>query len=315
MAAETRVRYDVVGLGLCTHDYLAVVPHIPQFESSVGMSDSSQQGGGPAATATVAASRLGAQAAFVGVVGDDASGDFILDDFARFGVDTRHMVVRPGATSSFVVCLVEESSGDRAFVIGNKTAAPVAPEELNLDVIRNTKYLHVDGNEMQASVAAAKVARQAGVPVVMDATGARGMGELLPLVDILITSRFFYEEVAQGRSPLEVAKSLLEIGPKEVIITLAEQGCACASREVSGMVPAFAVSPVVDTTGCGDVFHGAYIVGKLHGFGMMAAAQFASAVAGLKVRKLGGRAGIPTLAETMAFLQQQCPQQWRSTGS
>ena len=137
--------YDVLGLGLCTHDYLAVVSHIPEFESSVHMSASSQQGGGPAATAMVAVSRLGAKAGFIGVVGDDASGEFIRKDFARYGVDTQHLVVRPKATSCFVVCLVEEGSGDRAFILSNKTATPLRPEELDEEVINSAKYLHVDG--------------------------------------------------------------------------------------------------------------------------------------------------------------------------
>jgi sulfofructose kinase len=308
------VLYDVVGLGLCTHDYIAIIPHMPKFESSVGMKASSEQGGGPAATAMVAASRLGARAAFVGRVGDDRSGHFILADFARYGVDTAHMSVQAGAESHFIICLVEESTGDRAFIGNRATVAPMTPAELNYEIIRDAKFLHLDGHEPAAAKAAALAAREAGVTVVMDASYRRRGDELLGLTDILIASRFFYEgyreEWGPDVDPLTAAQRLLALGPREVIITLGREGCACACAGQSFLLPAFAVTPVVDTTGCGDVFHGAYIAAKLLDYDFRRAAQFAGAAAGLKVRKIGGRLGIPTKAEVLRFLHEQLPAEW-----
>lgn len=306
--------FDVVGLGLCTHDYLAVIPHIPQFESSVRMKVDSQQGGGPAATAMVAASRLGAKAAFVGSVGDDVSGSFIIADFQRYGVDTNYIEVQSGAKSHLVICLVEENTGSRAFIGNPATVKPPKPDSLDLNLFRQAKFLHIDGHAPEASLAAAQAARQAGVPVVMDATHRRGTEALIRLVDILIPSRFFYQEFGQeyggSEDPLTVARRLLDYGPTEVIITLGEEGCACANQTESFLLPAFEIDPVVDTTGCGDVFHGAYIVAKLRGYDLRLASQFASAAAGLKVRKIGGREGIPTLAEVLDFLHARLPGEW-----
>jgi sulfofructose kinase len=302
--------FDMVGLGLCTHDYIAVVPHAPAFESSVRMSAVSEQGGGPAATATVAARRLGARAAFMGVVGDDSPGRFILEDFRRYDVDISQVKVRLGATSQFMICLVEEGTGRRGFVASPASARPLQIDEIDPDMIRSARFLHLDGRSLEVSIAAAKVAQDAGVIVVLDATTAKGMEPLLSHVDILITSRFFYEDIARGDSALTVVKRLLDYGPQEAIITLGERGCVCANAEGSFPLPAFDVKPVIDTTGCGDVFHGAYIAAKLRGYGIRQAAQFASAVAGLKVRAMGGRQGIPGITEVLEFLHAELPDEW-----
>ncbi|NLN18019.1 MAG: sugar kinase [Firmicutes bacterium] len=307
--------FEMVGLGLCTHDYIAVVPRIPEFESSVRMRAVSEQGGGPAATATVAARRLGVDAAFVGVVGDDHSGRFILEEFRRYGVDISQMKMRPGETSQFVICLVEESTGRRGFVSSPATVRPLQIDEIDPGLIRSAGFLHLDGRFPEVSIEAAKIAREAGVTVVLDATTFSGTKDLLGYVDILITSRFFYEEIAEGESPLDVVPRLLDYGAREAIITLGEQGCVCADEKGSFHLPAFDVQPVVDTTGCGDVFHGAYIAAKLRGYGLRKAAQFASAVAGLKVRALGGRQGIPDIDEVLQFLQQRLPDEWAKPSS
>ena len=307
--------FDMVGLGLCTHDFIAVVPRIPEFESSVRMSAVSEQGGGPAATATVAARRLGVNAAFIGAVGDDHSGRFILEDFRRYGVDISQMKIRPGETSQFVICLVEESTGKRGFVSGPATVRPLEMDEIDPEMIRSAKFLHMDGRFPEVGIEAAKLAREAGVTVVLDATTFRGTRDLLGYVDILITSRFFYEEIAEGDSPLEVVPRLLDYGACEAIITLGERGCVCADADGNFHLPAFDVRPVVDTTGCGDVFHGAYIAAKLRGHGLRKAAQFASAVAGLKVRAPGGRQGIPGIAEVLELLHQQLPDEWEKPSS
>ncbi len=297
--------YDVVGLGLCTHDYIAVIPHMPEFETSVKVMAASEQGGGPAATATVAAARLGTSAAFIGKVGDDNSGRFIIQEFQRDDVDVKYVQEEAAASSAYITCLVEESSGARAFISRPATVSPLQLGAAELEIIGTAKFLHIDTQWPAANLIAAEAANKAGTMVAMDASYWEPARPLLSLVDILIPSRFFFHAAGLGDDPLIAARKLLEYGPREVVITLGAEGCACANADECFLLSAFHVEPVVDTTGCGDVFHGAYIAAKLQGYDMRRSAQFASAAAAMKATKIGGRRGIPTLPELRRFLHDQ----------
>ena len=106
-------RFDYIGLGFCSNDHLAVLPFIP-MDTKVKMLSHAILGGGPAANSTAGAATLGLSAAFVGTVGDDADGRMILADFARQGVDTSMVKIRPGATSAIAYLWIEEKTGARS---------------------------------------------------------------------------------------------------------------------------------------------------------------------------------------------------------
>ena len=303
--------YDVIGLGFCAHDYIGIVPRMPSFEDSVRMVKSSEQGGGPAATAIVACSKLGAKVSFLAKVGDDQSVQFIIDNFHKYNVNTSSMVIQPGKISHKIVVLVEEDTGNRAFVSNDASVSLISPDEIDLKLIKSSRFLHIDATN-KTTLFAAREARKNGTKVVLDINGTNEyFEEVVSYVDILIPSRFFYEEMFNKKiSPLASARKLLQYGPDEVIITLGKKGSACANQNDSFYVDAFSVEPVVDTTGCGDVFHGGYIYGKLQGWDMKKSAQFASAVAALKCKAIGGRKGIPTLEENLEFLKKNLPDEW-----
>jgi len=156
---------------------------------------------------------------------------------------------------------------------------------------------------MGAAITAARWMRKAGGTVVLDANRLRPrLDELLPSVDILITNASFPHAYTGQQDLAAAAHELKSTGAHTIVTTLGENGCACFTAESTLHVPGFAVA-VVDTTGAGDAFHGAFIYGLLHGWDLQATATFANAVAAMNCTALGGRSALPRFQEVEAFLQ------------
>jgi ribokinase len=171
-------------------------------------------------------------------------------------------------------------------------------------VINTAKVLLLDGLEKEGSMAAAEYAREAGVMIVIDAGSMReGALALVNLSDYFIASEDFARQFSHGNDPKAAALELLGLGAKTVIITLGEKGSICVSPESYFYQPAFKVK-AVDTTGCGDVFHGAFLLGLLRKWDLRETIRFASAAAALKCREIGGRTAIPDLREVEEFLEE-----------
>ncbi|MDE2726765.1 MAG: PfkB family carbohydrate kinase [Gemmatimonadota bacterium] len=298
--------HDVVGLGCACLDFLGVVPHLPDQDDQVWMSDSTQQGGGMVSTALVTLARLGVSTAFVGKVGNDMAGRAVKEEFDLYGVDSVHLVVEPGATTPVSMILVDESTGQRTIMAGG-TTVEMSPSEIPTGMIADAKYLHLDTTGRQAALAAAEIARGSGVPVVLDADSLsrpQDIEDLLRATDYLIASQVFAEALTGRSDPVEAAKSLAGYGSSVTIVTLGEAGSLTLADGRSFYTPAFPVE-VVDTTGAGDVYHGAYIFGLLQGWCREKTAVFSSAVAALSCTRLGGRSGIPDLCCTLNFLRER----------
>jgi sulfofructose kinase len=124
---------------------------------------------------------------------------------------------------------------------------------------------------------------------------------LLPLVDVLIASERFPPAYTGQEDPVQAGRSLLERGPEIVVVTLGAEGCLCLWEDQAIYVPGFQVD-VVDTTGAGDAFHGAFLYGLLQGWELECTVVFANAVAAINCTRLSGRAGLPGLSEVWAFL-------------
>jgi len=296
------MKYDVVGIGYAAVDYLGVVPRYPALDEKLQMLEFSKQGGGVVATAMVALSRLGAKAAYVGKVGGDDFGRFTVAELEAEGVDIGGVVVAPGDESRFSFIIVDKATGKRT-IIWKTLEAPLREDEIDRTHVLSGRIIHLDGHEPEAGLAAAKWANEADIPVSLDAGSVRpGIDELIRRVDILITSSLFAVDYTGETDPMAAARKMLCGRTRIAGVTAGEHGCFCTDGMVEEHVPAFKVD-VVDTTGAGDVFHGAFVYAQLQGWDLRRAAQFASAVAAIKCTKLGGRAGIPTLPQAMEFLQ------------
>ena len=301
-------QYDVVGLGLATLDILAQTPRLPHSNDCFPIAALEMQGGGPVATALVALSKLGANCNYLGSIAADETATQIISELHRYGIETNFCSQRDTGVSSASVILVEQSNGQRAILFQKSTARDLQPVEVPEDLIRNACALHLDGFFTPAAIHAAHIARENDVLVSFDGGAGELMWdeltELLPLVDILVVAKKFALETIGTGDVMEAGQKLLNTyNNQQVVITDGEHGSWYWDAHTHFHQPAFRVE-VVDTTGAGDVFHGAYLYACLQpDWSPQYRLKFASAVAALKCTQIGGRKGIPTLAETLSFLE------------
>ena len=292
---------DIVGIGICTVDYLALVPHMPEFGGAVRATQFLRQGGGLAASALVAAARLGATTSIIARVGDDDDGQFIRRDLENEGVNTSALLVEKGTATHIAIVLVDEITGERSFISRWATGSAIAADEINREDITAAKVLFID-NVTEATLQAVQWASEAGVTVVMDPSCMYDTAkQILPWVHVPIVSERFAANWMPDQPAAKVAEALYEAGAKIAVVTLGDQGCVVCWEEGLLAYPAYVVD-VVDTTGAGDAFHGAFMYGLVQGWDVPQIVQFASAVGAMNCRSLGGRTGLPSRADVERFL-------------
>lgn len=288
---------DVFGLGQCSLDHIGKTDSYPPPDVKCEFSGLAVQGGGPVATAMVALSRWGASCAFTGVVGDDRFGEAILSSLAEERVDVSRVLRRPGSSSQFAFILAEPASGHRTIFWQRPTGPAAAARELDMVALGAARLFYTDGFFLEASLAAAAEARRRGVPVLVDAGTLRdGMLELAAMADHFVVSEVFARSFSGKGDPEEVCRRLAELGPPVVGVTLGKGGYASMISGRFSRGPAYPAQ-VVDTTGCGDVFHAGCALGILRGWPPERGLQFGAWAAARVAEHPGGRAGIPKEGE------------------
>jgi len=286
-------RTQVFGLGQCSLDYLGHIDSWPPADVKCEFSGLTVQGGGPVATALVACSRWGLSCALAGTVGDDTFGEMIIQSLRGEGVDTGGVAIRRGHASQFAFIAAERDSGARNIFWRRPTGAPLSPGEIDVDRLRSSKVFLTDGLFAEASLHGAREARKAGVPVVVDAGSLReGMLELAALSDFFLASTSFARAFGGDAGAREVCRRLAGLGPGVTGVTLGDRGYAALIEGRYRVRPAYRVE-AVDTTGCGDVFHGGFVYGLVQGWETERSLDFGSWAAAMVSLRLGGRAGIP----------------------
>lgn len=292
----------VVGIGQCSWDYLATVKDFPVVDTKAEVGDWQEQGGGPVATALVTLARLGISSNFHGVIGDDPESSKIRESLQVEGVDTGGLVVRQQAVSQKAFIAIERGSAKRTIFWQRPTGTPLLAEELAETFLDGCSFLLLDGLMTDVSLFAARAARKHGIPVMLDAGKVRpGMLEIAALCDYLVASEQFARDLGWNGFPESFRETAGRLGAPVVTITLGERGSISYRNNETIMIPAFPID-ALDTTGAGDVFHGAYIFGLLHGLELTDTIRFASAAAAMKCSRIGGRSGIPGLPEALEFL-------------
>ena len=288
---------DVVGLGNNALDTVCVMPRFPQPNSKTQINDVRIECGGQVATALITCTRLGLKARYIGSVGDDDWGKTQLASLhseKNLEVQVREV---EGAKSQFSVILLEEGVGERTIITRRDPKLQYPAASLRREMIVTGRVLHLDGYDPEAALQAATWAREAGRPVVadIDALPDPSTPELLRLVDYLIATSDF------ANDPRELAD---RYGCPVVGITRGAEGASFLDHGRLLESSAFKV-PVVDTTGAGDVFHGAFIYGLLQNWPLEEIIRFSHAVAAMNCMHIGARGGIPTLLEVREFLSRR----------
>lgn len=296
---------EIVGIGANVCDTIVVLPQFPKEDTKLRAESACQAGGGPVATGLVAAAKLGASCAYLGYVSKDSAGDFLIKDFAKYGVSTELTEAKQGAAFTSVV-LLNEANATRTVVFDRGSLPPLSLSEEQVKAIENAKLLMVDGNDLDAAVSAAKIAKQSGTKVLYDAGGLYdNVEKLLPFADYLIPSEEFACGITGKNSAEKAAQNLFETySPELVCVTCGKRGGVYFDGKVLKNYPAFSVD-AIDTNGAGDVFHGAFAFAHTKGYDGFASCVFSSAVSALKCLKLGARAGVPAFFETIDFLKER----------
>jgi sugar/nucleoside kinase (ribokinase family) len=295
----------IVGIGANVFDTLYNIQTYPQEDTKMRATASKTAGGGPVATGLVAAAKLGAKTAYIGVLSDDNGGKFLKEDFEKYGVETDLISVMSGYRSFASVLWLCADKATRTCVFDKGDLPPLKLDEMQKRAIENASLLMVDGNEMDAAVEAATLAKSTGVKVLYDCGGLYpNVEKLLACTDIMIPS----EEFALGHTGCETLESAAKklfatYHPEVVVITRGKQGGILYDGEMVAYYPAFAVN-AVDTNGSGDVFHGAFAAAVTKGYDYFKCCIFASAVAALKCTGIGARESAPNLEETKKFLKE-----------
>lgn len=295
----------IVGIGANVFDTLYTVETYPTEDTKMRASAVKTSGGGPCATALVAASKLGASCAFIGNLSDDNGGKFLKADFEKYGVDTGLIQTKPGY-DSFCSCIwLAKETASRTCVFFRGNVPPTEIDEEAEKAISNAEILMVDGNDMEAAITGAKTAKENGTKVLYDAGGLyEAVERLLPYADILIPSEEFALGHTGAEKAEEAAKLLYEkYYPEVVVITQGKNGGIIYDGEKTESYPAFLVN-AVDSNGSGDVFHGAFAFAITNKMSYMDACVFSSAVSALKCTKFGSREAVPTYDETIKFLKE-----------
>lgn len=289
---------DVVGLGLNSTDTVFTVREFPGLGSKERVTSIARQAGGQVATALVTCQRLGLRTRYIGKVGGDDAGRFQHASLRREGLDLRGLQVARGTPNQFACIFVDERTGERTIFWDRDPRLAVTARELTPRAITTARLLHVDGCDVEACLQAARWARRAHIPVVADLdTVYKRVEKLFPYIDYLIASANFLPALTGEADPAKVlAYMARRYKVRAPAMTLGRDGALLLWEGRFYYSPGFVVE-TVDTTGAGDVFHGAFIYGLLAGWRIDKVLDFSNALAGLNCTALGARGGIKSQAE------------------
>jgi sulfofructose kinase len=293
----------LICLGHAALDHIYRIEVFPPAPVKLRALAALEVGGGMAATAAVAAVRLGGRVAFWGRIGDDRAGEVIRAGLANEGVDVAGLRRISGAVSSTSAIIVD-AAGERLIVNHRGEGLPADPSWLPLGAVAAADAVLADLRWPEGALALFRAARAAGVPTVLDIDTDPGpqLAALLRLTDHAVFSTLGLDEFAPGAEVSEALAAAHAAGARIPGVTRGADGFRW--RDPDGAVRhqlGFAVQ-AIDTTGAGDAFHGAYALAVAERQPLGAAARFAAAVAALKCARPGGRAGLPTRAELATFL-------------
>lgn len=302
---EARVAKPVIVVGHAALDRVYRVDAIPAKPTKVRAFEHMESGGGTASNAAAAIGRLGGRVELWSRAGDDANGDTIVRLLAAEGVDVTH-VLRPPGTHSATAAVIVDRHGERLIVSERDQAMPMEAGWLPLARIGRAGAVLSDLSWIEATLAAFGAAKRLGVPTVLDAdvNGVRLLEAALPATGYAICSSSAMHAWMPGASDDERLLRLIGHGVRHAGITLGADGYVWRTADgASGRQPVPSGVTVVDTTGAGDAFHGAFTFSLAQGVADADCVRVAAATAGLKCRALGARQGLPSLGEVDNLLR------------
>lgn len=319
---------DIVGIGASTLDRFIVVDHYPTGREVQQVISSTADGGGPVATALAVASKYGARTVMIDSIGDDMVGRHILDDFEKYNVNTDAIQVESGANSGVATILVKQSTGERAVFFERSTATEPEFLDAHKQLIESAHILHINGRHRQLMRSAMAIAKEVGTIISLDGGAQRYDEDMKPITEdshIVIVARDYAEKYTGTTNLEEACRIIHERGALIAGVTDGANGSYFVWPDgTSYRCEPFSQATVIDTTGAGDSFHGAFLArlvkcvyktmdtAQMHMNGqellmhcnhtdLEHVAIFASAVAALNTQGIGGRTPLPSLESVLSL--------------
>ncbi len=296
--------FDVVGVGLNATDTLLLLSHFPAYAGKVPFEEELLNPGGQVASAMVTCARLGLRAKYIGTVGDDERGRIQMDSLRETVINLDDVQIVANCPNQSAYILIDRSTGERTVLWRRPDCLRLDPAAITEQKIASARLVHIDGHDTAAVARAAEIARQHRIPVTVDVdTIYHGFDRVLPNVDYLIASSEFPVQWTNERDPFKALERMQEEYKMRVAaMTLGAHGALARVDGKFVYSPAFVVN-CVDTTGAGDVFHGAFCYAVLQNMPMQDALEFSNAMAALNCTAIGARGGIGTMQDARALMQ------------
>ena len=296
--------FDVVGVGANSVDRVYRLPAFPNPNgpaSKLRIADHAIMPGGQTATTLCTCAAMGLTTRYVGATGNDESGRLIRDELSHRNVDITYAVVRD-ASNAYAVILIDDTQGERVVLWDRDSRLKLTTAEIDAAAIADARVLHVDDVDVEASLHAASIARQAGIPITSDIeTVGDKTDELISLVTVPIFAEHVLEPLTGERDIERALRVLRRRHTGMLCVTLGARGAMLLDGDRLYEAPAFQTT-VVDTTGAGDVFRGGFITALLRGDDPADILRFANAAAAISCSRLGAINGVPSLDETESLV-------------
>ena len=295
--------FDVVGIGLNATDTLILVQEFPPYAGKVPFERELLSPGGQVATAIVACARLGLRTKYIGTIGDDQRGEIQRQSLEGTGVDTSSLIVRENCPNQTAYIVIDEQTGERTILWQRAPCLRLSASEIHKEDIISARMLHVDGYDIDAASYAVRTAREHGVAVSLDVDSMYpGFESVLPNIDYLVAGSGWPAKWTNEADPfVALSKLQREYGMRVAAMTLGDRGALALYQGHWYYSSAFEVA-CSDTTGAGDVFHGAFCYAILEGMPMQSALEFSNAAAAINCTAIGARGHVPLRSEVDSLL-------------
>ena len=306
---DHQIRYDVVGVGANSVDYVNRIPSYPEPNGAFSKLKIQEQTiccGGQTATALATCRRFGLTTCYIGATGTDENGKRIRAELSERAIDHSQAVIRDGA-NQFALIIVDEKTGERIVLWDRDERLKLRSRELPPEVLGSGRLIHVDDVDESAAVIAATIGRDLGKPVTSDID--RVTPRTMELVEVLaypIFAEHIPRELTGSHDTRRALEQLRRPTHRALVVTLGARGVMALAGDRVLSVPGFPVS-ATDTTGAGDVFRGAFIYGVLRDWPLEKSLRFANAAAAISCTRLGAMNGVPSLDEVMRLAESASP--------
>jgi ribokinase len=306
---ETMRQVDIVGLGEIVLDWVTEIPHFPKPDEKIDALSENYFPGGVTANYLVATARLGGKSGFIGAVGDDSYGDFLIEDFVKEGVDTTYIKEIVGKKTP--VNFVFVAKGEKTIIQSpHMQTTKIECIDLNEAYIANSKLLHTTIIHQKVTEKAIEIAKKNNVKISIDLEsqialrGWDNLKKVLLKADILLPNKEGAKAITNSNTSENAAETLVKKGIPIVIITLGSNGVLITTNEFQKRIPTYDIKNIIDTTGAGDTFNGAFSLAYwIKGWDLEKSCIYGNAAASLKIQKLGARSGMPNEIELIDFLK------------